>query len=114
AGGGAGTGAVWRVVAVVGGAAGGALSRRAGRRAHVRLPDRDPRGNERRCDDRGLGATPVRPRGDNVGPDRERDSGCQPRGPRRDVEAARDDRVGVAAAPKWRSGSSTMTSSSTT
>ena len=45
-------------------------------------------------------------------PDRERDPRRQPRRPRRHVEAARDDRVGVA--PSARSGSRTSTSSSTT
>src|SRR5207302_1440220 len=96
AGGGAPGGALRRAVAVVRGAAGGALGRCAGRRAHLRLPDRDPRGDERRRDDRRLGTPSVRPRGDDLGPDRERDPGRQPRGARRDVEAARDHRVGVA------------------
>ena len=95
-GGGAARRALRRAVAVVRRAAGGAVGRRPGRRAHVRLPDRDPRGHERRRDDGRLGAAPVRPRGDDLGPDRERDPGRQPRRARRDVEAARDDRVGVA------------------
>jgi hypothetical protein len=38
-------------VAVVRGAAGDPLGRRAGRRAHVRVPDRDPRGHVRGRDD---------------------------------------------------------------
>src|SRR5262249_52038176 len=97
AGGGAPRRSLWRAVAVVRGAAGGALGRRAGRRADVRLSDRDPRGDERRRDDRRLGAPSLRPRGDSLSADRERDPGREPRGTRRDVEAARDDRVGVVA-----------------
>ena len=40
---------------------GGPLGRRPGRRAHLRLPDRDPRRHLRRRDDRRLGAAALRP-----------------------------------------------------
>ena len=59
-------------------------------------PDRDPRGDERRRDDRRLGPAPVRPRGNRLGPDRQRDPRRESCGARRDVEAAGHDRVGVA------------------
>ena len=51
-GGGAARRAVPRALAVVRRAARDPLGRRAGRRAHVRLSDRHPRGDERRRDDR--------------------------------------------------------------
>ena len=73
--------------------------RRAGRLAHVRLPDRDPRGDERRRDDRRLGAPAARPGRDDLVADRQRDPDRQPRRPRRHVEAACHDRVGVAPSP---------------
>ena len=95
-GGGPPRGALPRPVAVVRGAAGDPLGRRAGRRADVRLSGRDPGGDERRRDDRRLGQASVRPDRDDLRPDRERDRRREPRGARRDVEAARDDRVGVA------------------
>ena len=98
AGGGAPRRPLPRPLAVVRRAAGDPLGRRAGRRAHVRLPDRDPRGHERRRDDRRLGAPPVRPDRDDLEPDRQRDPRREPRRARRDVEAARDDRVGVGSA----------------
>ena len=59
AGGGAASRTLWRAVAVVRRAPGSAVGRRAGRRAHVRLPDRDSRGHERRRHDRRLGAAPI-------------------------------------------------------
>ena len=49
----------------------------------------------RRRDDRRLGAPPVRPDRDHLEPDRQRDPRREPRRPRRHVEAARHDRVGV-------------------
>ena len=85
-----------RPLAVLLRAAGDPLGRRAGRLAHVRLSDRDPRGDERGRDDRGLGAPAARPDRDDLVADRQRDPGREPRRPRRDVEAAGDDRVGVA------------------
>ena len=59
-------------------------------------PDRDPRRYVRRRDDRRLGAPALRPDRADLEPHRQRDPGCEPRRPRRHVEAARDDRVGVA------------------
>ena len=50
-----------RALAVLRGAARDPLRRRPGRRAHLRLPDRDPRGHLRGRDDRRLGAPALRP-----------------------------------------------------
>ena len=61
-----------RALAVVRGAAGDPLGRRAGRRAHLRLPGRDPGGHERRRDDGRLGPPALRPARDDLVPDRER------------------------------------------
>ena len=72
AGGGPAGRALPRAVAVVRGAAGDPLGRRAGRRAHVRLPGRGPGGDERRRDDRRLGAPALRPARDDLVADRER------------------------------------------
>ena len=77
------------------GAARDPLRRRPGRRAHLRLPDRDPRGHVRGRDDRRLGAPALRPAGGDLEPDRQRDPGREPRRPRPHLEAARHDRVGV-------------------
>ena len=76
-------------------AAGDPLRRRPGRRADVRLPDRDPRRHIGRRDDRRLGAAAVRPRRARRLAARQRDPGREPRRARRDLEASRDDRVGV-------------------
>ena len=65
-------GPVPRALAVVRGAPGDPLGRRAGRRADVRLPDRRPRGHERRRDDGRLGAAALRPAGDDLVTDRQR------------------------------------------
>ena len=65
-GGGAARRAVPRALAVVRRAARDPLRRRAGRRAHVRLSRRHPRRDERRRDDRRLGAPPVRPDRDDL------------------------------------------------
>src|SRR5262249_28962051 len=85
-----------RPLAVLRGVAGDPLGRSPGRRAYVRLSDRDPRGHVRRRHDRRLGTAPVRPAGDDLEPDHQRDPGREPGGPRPDVEASRHDRVGVA------------------
>ena len=61
---------LWQSFAVL---PGDPLGRRAGRRAHVRLPDRDPRGHVRRRDDRRLGAPALRPARDDLEPDHQRD-----------------------------------------
>ena len=63
-------------LAVLRGAAGDPLGRRPGRRAHVRLPDRDPRGHVRGRDDRRLGAAALRPARDDLEPDHQRDPGA--------------------------------------
>ena len=86
-----------RAVAVVRGPAGDPFGRRPGRRAHVRLPGGDPCRDERRRDDRGLGAPALRPAGDDLEPNRERGARGEPRGARHHLEAAVDDRVGVIA-----------------
>ena len=83
-------------------AAGDPLGRRAGRLAHLRLPDRDPRRHVRGCDDRRLGAAAVRPGRAGRVADRQRDPGGEPRRARRDVEAAGHHRVGVASTPPYR------------
>src|SRR5581483_1032789 len=87
--------AVPRAVAVVLRAAGDPLRRRAGRFAHVRIPDRAARRHVGRRDDRGLGAASLRARRARGVTPRERDPRGQPGRARRDVEAAGDDRVGV-------------------
>ena len=84
-----------RALAVLRSAARDPFRRGPGRRANLRLPDRDPCGHLRGRDDRRLGAAPVRPAGDDLQPDDERDPGGEPRRARPLVEAARDDRVGV-------------------
>ena len=61
-----------RAVAVVLRAAGRALGRGPGRRAHLRLPDRDPRGHLRGRDDRRLGAPALRPARARLEPDHQR------------------------------------------
>ena len=89
--------------------AGRPLRRRPGRRPHLRLPDRHPRGHLRRRDDRRLGEAPLRPAGAGLEPDHQRGSGSEPRGAGHDVEAARHDRVGVRLRLEvggWRLGSS--------
>ena len=54
-------------------APGRALGGRAGRRAHLRLPDRDPCRDVGRRDDRRLGAASLRAARDGVEPDHQRD-----------------------------------------
>ncbi len=84
-----------RAVAVVLRAAGHPHGRRAGRRAHLRLRGRDPRGDVGRRDDGRLGAPAVRPAGaDRLAHD-QRDPRGQPGGARHHEQAARHDRVGV-------------------
>ena len=83
---------LWQSFAVL---AGDPLGRRAGRRAHVRVSDRDPRGDVRGRDDRRLGAAAVRAARGRLEQDHQRDTRGEPRRLRRLVEAARDDRVGV-------------------
>ena len=61
------------------------------------LPDRDPRGHLRRRDDRRLGPPPLRPARAGLQPDHQRGPRRQPRHARPHLEAARHDRVGVAA-----------------
>ena len=67
-----------------------------GRRPHVRVPDRDPRGHLRRRDDRRLGAHPVRRARAHLEPHHQRGPRREPGGLRHHVEAARHDRVGIA------------------
>ena len=71
--GGAAGGSLPRAVAVLRRAARGALGGGAGRRAHLRVPDRDPRGDVRGRDDRRLGPAPVRGARDDLEPDHQRD-----------------------------------------
>ena len=72
--------------------------RRPGRRAHLRLRRRHPRGHERRRDDGRLGPAALRPaRADRVAHDQRAARG-QPGGARHHEQAARHDRVGVAPA----------------
>ena len=78
-------------------AAGDQVRRRPGRRAHLRLSDRDPRRHVRGRDDRRLGAASVRPARDDLQPDHQRDPRRQPCRPRHQLEAAVDDRVGMSA-----------------
>ena len=69
--------------------------RRAGRRAHVRLRRRDPRGDLGRRDDGRLGAAALRPaRADRLAHDR-RDPRGQPGGAGHHVQAPGHDRVGM-------------------
>ncbi len=89
-------GALPPALAVLLRAAGGPLGRGPGRRAHLRLSDRDPRRHLRRRDDGRLGAAALRPAGAGLEPDHQRDPRRQPRRPRHLLEAAGDDRVGVA------------------
>ena len=85
-----------RALAVFRRPAGGALGRRAGRRAHVRVSDRDPRRHLRGRHDRRLGAPALRPARDDLDPDHQRDPGREPGRARSLFEAARHDRMGVA------------------
>ena len=68
--------------------------RRPGRRAHLRLRGRDPRGHVRRRDDRRLGPPAVRPAGEGGQPDDQRDPAGEPGDARHHVEATRHHRVG--------------------
>ena len=83
---------LWQSFAVL---PGDPLGGRPGRRAHVRLSDRDPRGHVRGRHDRRLGAAALRPAGDDLEPDHQRDPGREPRRARHLVEAAEHDRVGI-------------------
>ena len=85
-------------LAVVRRAAAGAHRRRHGRRAHLRRRARAARRALERRHDRRLGAAALRPAGDHLVAHHQRGQGHQPRRLRHLVEAARDDRVGVAAA----------------
>ena len=114
-------GSVPRAVAVVRRAAGDPLGRRAGRRADVRVSDRHPCGHVGRRDDRRLGASALRPAGDDLEPNHQRDPRRQPCRPRPELEAAGHDRVGVVstrtertAKPERPSGSSSVTSTDST
>jgi GMP synthase (glutamine-hydrolysing) len=82
-------------VAVLLRAAGHPHGRRAGRRAHVRLPGGDPGGDVRRRDDRRLGEAAVRPARAHRLADDQRAAGGQPGGAGHHVQAAGHDRVGV-------------------
>ena len=72
-----------------------ALGRRAGRRPHLRPPDRAAPGLERGRDDRGLDAAALRRARPHLEPHHERGPRGEPRGARRHVEAPGDHRVGV-------------------
>ena len=88
-----------RDLAVPGGAARRrALGRRAGRRTHLRAPDRAAPGLIRGCDDRRLDAPALRRARPHLEPHHQRGGGREPGGPRRHVEATRHDRVGVSRA----------------
>ena len=63
-----------RAVAVLLRAAGRPVGRRPGRRALLRLPDRDPRGHLRRRDDGRLGPPALRPARASVQPNHQRDA----------------------------------------
>ena len=77
--------------------AGGRSERRGdGRRTHVRAPGRAPRRDERGRDDGRLGPAPARGARHDREPDRPRGPRREPSGLRRDEQAARHDRVGVA------------------
>ena len=86
-----------RAVAVVLCASRRAVGRRPGRRAHLRVPDRDPGSHVRRRHDRRLGAPSLRAAGEGVEPDHQRDPAREPRGARHLLEAAQHHRVGIAA-----------------
>ena len=77
--------------------AGDPLGRRAGRLAHLRLPDRDPGGDVRGRHDGRLGAPALRRARAHLEPHHQRDPRCEPGGARHLVEAPRHHRVGVAA-----------------
>ena len=77
------------------GPAAGAERRRHGRRAHLRIHRRDPRGRKPRRHDGRLGAAAARPARADLVAHRQRSEGHQPRGLRHQLEAAFDDRVGV-------------------
>ena len=79
-----------RPVAELRRATGGAHRRGDGRRAHLRLPHRDPRRHERRRHDGRLGPAALRPGRMHRLAHHQRGGGRQPGGARRDVEAARD------------------------
>ena len=83
---------LWQSFAVL---PGDQVRRRAGRRAHLRLPGRDPRRHLRGRDDGRLGPHPLRRPRDDLEPDHQRGSRRQPRRPRPLLEAAGHDRVGV-------------------
>ena len=84
-----------RAVAVVLRAARHPHGRRPGRHAHVRQRDRDPGGDQRRRDDRRLGAPALRPaRADLLADDR-RDPSSGTRRARHHEQATRHDRMGV-------------------
>ena len=84
-----------RAVAVILRPARRSLGGRPGRRPHLRLPDRDPRGYLRRRDDRRLGPPSLRPARARVEPDHQRGPARQSRRPRHLLEAPGHDRVGV-------------------
>ena len=81
---------------------------RAGRRAHLRLRGGDPRGHQRRRDDRRLGPPAVRPAGADRLADDQRDRAGEPGDARHHVEAARAPSSGSrpASRPRFRSHSS--------
>ncbi len=83
-------------LAVPGGAAGRRpLGRRAGRRPHLRPPDRAAPGVQRGRDDRRLDAAALRRAGADLHPDHQRGARGQPGGARRHQQAAGHHRVGV-------------------
>jgi GMP synthase (glutamine-hydrolysing) len=71
------------------------LRRRPRRRPHVRPPARTPPGDQRRRDDRRLGAAAVRPAGADLDAHHQRGARDQPGGARPHQQAAGHDRVGV-------------------
>src|SRR5207248_1196541 len=71
----------------------------ARRRADVRLSDRHSRRDVGGCDDGGLGSAAVRPARDDLVADHQRDPRREPRRLGFELEAACDDRVGVAPPP---------------
>ncbi len=86
-----------RAVAELRRAAGRAHRGRDGRRPDLRLPDRDPGGDERRRHDRRLGPPALRPgRADGLA-HHQRGRRGEPGGARRDLEAPGHHRVGVSA-----------------
>ena len=86
---------LWQSFAIL---PGDPLGRRPGRLAHLRLPDRDAGGDVGGCDDRRLGAHPLRRAGADLEPDHQRDPGREPGRARHLDQAAGDHRVGVGAA----------------